>query len=211
MLERPIDEPVLDADAHDVDGPLTESAEPAGAEPAAELEPAMIEAGFDGDELAGDPEVSVEGSVTSVDDDHDATAAASPPRLRLVKNPDPHLIEPEPTPFDIDEVIDGFKLSDDDHDVAVVDDDEAIDDDDGFDHDLDEATDVFDEDDVFDPDAEDDDIEDRPGSMDADEWADEFSDDDDDDFDDDFDEDDDDFDGDFDSALAPPPGYPTQE
>ncbi len=125
------------------------------------------------------------------------------PHLRVVKDPDPAMLEPEPEPFDIDEVDEsdpelvdaGRNSAGAKADSAGVRTDSAV-----------EEDDDEDDDDVFDPDGD---------EFDADDWVAEF--DEDDDLDDadpdggnlnDYDSEDDDFDGDVSSAFDPPPGYP---
>jgi hypothetical protein len=156
--------------------------------------------------------------------------AATPvgrPVLRVVQDPDPEMLEPEPEPFDIDREADRETLDPDssaevpDRDgptaertVDTV--DEDVFDPDADDPDADDDGDWFeaeghDDEDVFDPDADDDEDDGdgivADGVLAADDWSDEF-----DEFDDDVDPDDEhEFDGDFDSALAPPPGYRTRD
>ncbi len=107
---------------------------------------------------------------------------SSGPHLRVVKDPDPALLEPDPEPFDIDEV------DDDQEKVGLSDNDPDVFDPDASDSDGSDS-------DVFDPDGD---------EFDADDWVAEF----DEESEEPEPEGDEDFDGDVASAFDPPPGYP---
>ncbi len=167
------------ADSHNSTSTLTKDRlEP---DPSLELEPrSKVQTS---DDLATAEDLAATDTAASPDEE---TARPGGPHLRVVKDLDPGLVEPEPEPFDIDDVADAQTTRRAPASDAAK----------PTTHEQNTATvDTFDpDDDVFDPDGD---------EFDADDWVAEF----DEEPDADDDADDENFDGDVASAFDPPPGY----